>query len=181
MTSHHRIASIDTDDRNKVEPLFDAVVAALKADGVTVGGFIERAGDDPSDDLKTIAQDIQTGKRYTLLRSSEAPERCCRIDPHALGEVNAQFAITSRALQIVNSSPDLILFHRFGGIEVKGEGLRIAFEKACASGVPILTAVAEQYQPDWAAYCEGKTTVLPADTQAVLDWCRNIATKNTGQ
>ncbi len=181
MTSNHRIASIDTDERNTVEPIFDAVVAALKARGLKVGGFIERAGENSSDELKTVVQDIETGKRYTLLRSSEAPERCCRIDPHALGEVNAQFAITSRALQIVNSKPDFILFHRFGGIEVQGEGLRLAFEKACASGLPVLTAVEEKYQPDWAKYCDGEAAVLPADTEAVLDWCNSVATKNTGQ
>ncbi|WP_136656679.1 DUF2478 domain-containing protein [Nitratireductor sp. XY-223] len=172
MTSQtaHRLAAIRFGKDFHVDGVFDAAIAALRADGVRVAGFVQRETVDPTSccDI-TYLEDVTTGDRHRISQALGAGSRGCKLDPQALAGVCGDLIGT------LDRSVDLLVLNRFGKGESDGHGFRTVIEKALDLGIPVLTAVRDTYAPAFEEFAGDLALLLPAEADAVAEWGRAAA------
>lgn len=90
----------------------------------------------------------------------------CRLDPAGL--MAAVTAVETRGLQA-----DVFILNKFGPQEAAGGGFRDAIAKAIDAGVPVLVGLGNgvETRAAFEEFTGGVAESLPADPQALLDWC----------
>ena len=107
-----------------------AVVARLRAQGVTVGGLLQRMGERlPGGKHSFWLDDIATGQAIRLDEPRGPSARSCTLDTDAL----AQGAYLLR--RATEAGLDVIIVSRFGSLEAEGNGLRSEIADAICSGI----------------------------------------------
>lgn len=166
----HRLAAIRFGKDFHVDGVFDAAIVALRADGLRIAGFVQREAPDPSTccDI-TYLEDIETGRRHRISQALGAGSRGCKLDPQALAGVCGDLVGT------LEERVDLLVLNRFGKGESDGHGFRVVIERALDLGIPVLTAVRDTYEAAFEEFAGDLAALLPAETDAVVDWGRAIS------
>ncbi|MFN3461522.1 MAG: DUF2478 domain-containing protein [Oceanibaculum sp.] len=171
--SFSAIADIPFRGRAPVDALLAAVVLRLRQDGVRVVGFLQEddsavlGGEAGADACSTMRlRDLDSGALHGISQDLGRFSEGCRLDSAALSEA------AGRLEAALEAGADLLVVNRFGKAEADGSGLRPVIARAMAAGIPVLVPVREDYAPAWADFHGGMADSLPAEAEAVLDWCR---------
>ncbi len=159
------IAAVVYRPDDPLEALLDNVARSLAARGVRLGGVIQHALPARGEQACGMQlENLETGERFHLSQNLGAGSAACRLDADAL----ARGAMAVRAA--VEHRVELVVINKFGAQEAAGAGLRDDMAQAVAIGVPVLTAVAERFVPDWKAFAGDDCALLPPRLDAVLSW-----------
>ncbi|WP_419913209.1 DUF2478 domain-containing protein [Hoeflea sp.] len=166
----HRLAAIRFGKDFHVDGVFDTAIAALRAEGLRIVGFVQRETPDPTTccDI-TYLEDIVTGQRHRISQALGAGSRGCKLDPQALADVCGDLVGT------LEERVDLLILNRFGKGESDGHGFRVVIEKALDLGIPVLTAVRDTYEPAFEEFAGDLAILLPAEHGAVVGWGKAVA------
>jgi len=142
-------------------------IAALKTDGVRLGGLIQEEVFTPEgarDRIDTV--DIATGERIVINRQTPANRvsHNCSLDVSALTETSAAIR------RAVADGVDLVIIEKFGAQEQTGGGLADDILHVITEGVPLLVAVPEPGLDAWQKRTGGMGDQLPYREQAFRDW-----------
>ncbi len=152
-----------------VSDTFDTVVRWLHSQGVRVCGYLQREVHDQSSCCaQTFLEGISTGEKIRISQPLGNGSTGCRLDPHALSE------LSGRLLSELETRPDFLIVNRFGRGEADGHGFRSGIEMAYSMGIPVLTAVRDEYLEDWRSFGAELATELPPLTEEALAWCRLV-------
>lgn len=146
-------------------PILAEIVRKLQARGVVLGGAIQH-NDGP---CAMALEILPSGVRMPISQNLGGASKGCRLDTTALAEA------ASLIRRSVESSPQLVLFNKFGAQEAAGHGLREEMAGAALSGIPLLTAVSESLVAEWSAFTGGAHVQLACSTEAALAWWDNLA------
>ena len=169
MTSGCRLAAVRFSDGGDIDRLLETVARDLRADGVNVGGFLQREfpGEEGCCSIISL-ENLANGALERISQPLGIGSRGCRLDPRALA------GLTGPLVRQLDSGIDLLILNRFGKGESEGQGFRQAIERAFDIGTPVLTAVRETYAEAWDDFGGGFATSLPAEPAPVLAWCRSV-------
>jgi nucleoside-triphosphatase THEP1 len=162
-------AAIHFADGYDVDRLIDQVIVALKSRGTRLAGYLQRetpAGDDCCSTL--YLESIEDGKKAQISQALGAGSKGCRLDPAALAVLSNQLR------DAINTDTDMLIVNRFGKGESDGQGFRIVMERAMELGVPVLTAVRDDYLDAWHEFCGEFGLELEPQPEHVLEWCDTV-------
>lgn len=163
----HRIAAIHYGAGTPVDELLREVAAKLAELGIRVGGLIQYVEVEDDGCCATVhLRDLGNGERISISQDLGPAATGCRLDPAALAEAAA------RLERSLDGNLQMLVLNRFGKAEAEGRGLRPVIQKAVAAGIPVLLAVKDEHASAWIAFHGGLAVVLPADLEAIVDWCR---------
>lgn len=141
-------------------PILAEVVRTLRARGVALAGAIQH-----NDGSCAMALEIlPSGIRMPISQTLGGGSKGCRLDSGALSEAAG---LIRRSIE---SSPQLVLFNKFGAQEAAGSGLRDEMAAAAVSGIPLLTAVSASLVAEWSAFTGGADVQLACSAEAALAW-----------
>lgn len=163
------LAAIRFNRDDDITATFETVVTWLQSRGVRVCGYLQRELHDQSSCCaQTVLEGISTRERVRISQPLGNGSSGCRLDPHALSE------LSGKLLSVLETKPDLLIVNRFGRGEADGHGFRSGIEMAYAMGIPVLTAVRDEYFKDWRAFGAELAVELPAKIEETLDWCQMV-------
>lgn len=144
-----------------------ACVATLEAEGMRVGGLLQRRGAAIAPGrLEMLLTFLPGWGTISLEDRQGAGASGCRLDVHAL----ARAAMALR--EAVASHPDLIVVNRFGKEEAAGGGLRAEIATAILDDLPVLIGVRRPQFEAWQTFLGAEIVVLPPLPGMLLAWAR---------
>lgn len=160
-------AAIRVERDRPVDDVLEAIARVLQAEGLTVAGFLQRESAGDGECCNRIdLEDIASGEHHIISQALGSDARGCRLDPQALA------GVAGPLLSRLDARPDLLILNRFGKGESEGRGFRAVIEEACVRGIPLLTAVRENYVEAWQAFAGELGVVLAPDEAGVIAWAR---------
>jgi hypothetical protein len=151
----------------ETDRLLAAVAALLEAGGWPLAGVVQVNSGRPG--RRHCDMDLRVLGRSEVIRISQnlgEESRGCRLDPDGL---ETAVALVEQSLE---GAPRLLILNKFGKAEIEGRGFRAVIGQALAQGVPVLMGVKSLNRPGFETFAEGLAQELPADLDALLDWCR---------
>lgn len=149
-----------------IETLLAGFAAALKTEGVRVGGLLQRSLREANGRPRMELIDVETGEAFLISQNLGANSSACCVDP-------AGVATASQVLRrAIAAKPDLLIINKFSGLEAKGEGLRAEFLEALGANVPVLAGLSERHRNAFDEMAGGAAEFLEADDRALLNWWR---------
>lgn len=165
-----KLAVIEIREDQSSASILEAVVEALRLEGIVVAGYLQR---EPSHQrnatAEAILEDIETGEQFDIMQALGSSATSCRLDTRALADV------AGRALGRLEQPADILILNRFGKAEAEGQGLRAVLEMAIDRNIPVLTSVGSAYLEAWQAYAGDFAVSLVPDVSDVLAWYRSTA------
>ncbi|WP_168797272.1 DUF2478 domain-containing protein [Lampropedia aestuarii] len=181
------LAALVHDGHGIAEPVLQAFVAQLKAQGVRVRGLLQRSeveitsapqfavpglqdGEAGSHCQRTMELiDIDNGDCYRISQDLGKGSSACCLDSAG---VAAASVVLRRALQPAQQQdlPQLLVANRFGKLEVEGTGLRQEMAAAVEAGVPLITAVDQRFLAEWQSFTGDWGVQLQADVGQLHSW-----------
>lgn len=163
-----KIASVSSDRPGQTDSVLSDLAAHLTGQGRILAGIVRDQSHEsrfangcdmkvrvlPGGPVIQITQELGTG--------SDA----CRIDPGAIADAVA--AVESGKI----GGADLFILNKFGPEEAEGRGFCQAIAAALDKGVPVLVGVGAANRAAFDSFAGGLAAALPADMQALLDWCQ---------
>jgi hypothetical protein len=163
-----RVGVLFYDTSLELEAILIAAVERLRARGVTVGGLLQRFGEQlPSGKYRMWVDDITTGESVRLDKPRGGGASACIVDPDALAQAACMLRRTTEA------RPHLIIVNRFGHAEADGGGMRPEIADAVCSGAAVLLAARFTYLDALEEFLGGSPTVLSPSASAVADWAEH--------
>lgn len=153
--------------RGAADRLMFAVAERLRQDGWSLAGAVQV--NDESNPSGKCDMDLHVLARDRVVRISQnlgALSKGCRLDPAALASA---VGLAEAALA---QNPQLCIVNKYGKAEIEGEGFRPFIGMALSQGTPVLTAVSRGNLPAFLSFAEDMAKEVPADLDAVLNWCR---------
>lgn len=164
------IAAILYRQDDPIGPLMLEVARVLASRGVRLGGVLQHDHCDVPDDACAMEmENLATGERFPLSLGAGGGTDACRLDPASLAHAAVMIG------KAVDDGVELVLINKFGAQEAAGAGLREEMGRALATGVPLLTTVAERFIGDWQSFTGGTATLLEPRLDNVLDWWAGVA------
>jgi nucleoside-triphosphatase THEP1 len=158
-------AAIIHPSEQKVGDLLAAFAEELKAQGVMVRGVVQRNTPDPNGGhARMDLIDIETGDIFPISQRLGRAAGSCHLDQSGLTEASA---VLRRAHA---ERPALIIVNRFGEQEATGQGFAAEMLAIMADGIPLLTAVSENWRKQWESFTGGGASLLPASLSAIRLW-----------
>ena len=108
---------------------------------------------------------LNGGARIRISQDLGPLSEGCRLDPSALEQA---VGLVEAAL---DAGPRLLIVNKFGKQELDGRGFRPVIGRALSQNVPVLLAVSAGSLEGFVAFADGIGHALPADADAVLNWC----------
>ncbi|MEQ8252267.1 MAG: DUF2478 domain-containing protein [Oceanibaculum nanhaiense] len=170
------IADIPFKGRAPIDALLATVVGRLRQGGVRVAGFLQEddSGIDGTDACGSMRlRDLDNGAVHGISQDLGRFSTGCRLDSAALTEAAGLLEAA------IDAGAELVVVNRFGKAEADGSGLRLVIARAMAAGIPVLVPVREDYAPAWADFHGGMADSLPAEAEAVLDWCHRALRRHS--
>jgi Protein of unknown function (DUF2478) len=153
------------DTSAEVDAILTTAVERLRARGVTVGGLLQRFGEQlPNGKYRMWVDDITTGQSIRLDKPRGSGASACILDPDALAQAACMLQ------RITETPPDLIIVNRFGHAEADGGGLRPEIADAICSGAAVLVSARFTYLGALEGFLGGPPTVLQPSAAAIADW-----------
>lgn len=167
-TLSRRFGIILHDRGDNAEEVLAAVVEALVAEGVRVGGLYQSTTRYPSGRARMDLVDIARQTRHEISQDLGAGSSACCLNPGALVEASAVLR------RDIGDGVALLVVNKFAGMEVDGEGMAPDAFEALANGIPVLTCLSQRYREKFEAVSGGLGTFLPPDAEAVRAWARGV-------
>lgn len=167
-TAAPKVGVLLYDTSVEVDAILTNAVDRLRARGMTVGGLLQRFGEQlPNGKYRMWVDDIMTGQSIRLDTPRGAGASACILDPDAL----AQAACMLR--RITETPPDLIIVNRFGHAEADGGGMRPEIADAICAGAAVLLSARFTYLKALEGFLGGPPTVLPPSAAAIAEWAEH--------
>jgi len=163
-----KIAIVSSAVIGQTDLLMSNVAAKLEAEGTRLSGVVkvlhaEPVGDHHCDmDLRILPD----GGMVRITQSLGEGSTGCRLNPAAIAEA---VAATER---VGTNDTDMFVLNKFGPQEAEGRGFCDAIASALESGTPVLVGVGGGCREALDAFVDGMAEVLPAEPDAIHDWCR---------
>lgn len=165
-TQPNKLAAIRFNRDDHIGAILKSVVDRGRDQGLRIEGYLQtELPDEASCCSLTYLEGIASGDKVRISQALGSGSTGCRLDPQALAEASGTL------LRDLDTKPDLLVVNRFGRGEAEGHGFRSAIEKAFAMGIPVLTAVRDDYLDEWRSFGAEYAAELPARTEDVSDWC----------
>jgi hypothetical protein len=158
-------AAVVFEHSEDLETALAAAVTRLRRAGLRVEGLLQFTGPPVSAQRRqTRLQVLANDEIIRLDQPLGSGATSCNLDGDAL-------ARASQALRAaIESRPDLLIISRFGKQESQGTGMRAEIAEALLSGIPTLIGVNITLQTAWEQFLGLPPTILPPQTQAIMDW-----------
>jgi hypothetical protein len=111
---------------------------------------------------------VPGGDVIHLVPETEIPPTGCCLDRERLG------VVAERLAAAIEDGADLLIINRFGRSEAAGGGLIGVIERAVATDIPVLIAVAERRFAAWISLCRGMNVRLACRREALDEWWRSL-------
>lgn len=162
-------AAIHFTDGFDVDRVIDEIVSALIKRKARLAGYLQRETPTDDDCCSTLyLESIADGKRAQISQALGAGSKGCRLDPRALA------VLSNDLCDALTADTDMLIVNRFGKGESEGQGFRIAMERAMELGIPVLTAVRDEYVEAWHEFCGELGIELTPQSKTILDWCNAV-------
>ncbi|MFC2968151.1 DUF2478 domain-containing protein [Acidimangrovimonas pyrenivorans] len=163
------IAYITSNERGRTDRVLAEIAARLAAENVRLAGAVQRNSRAPG--AGKHAMDLELlpmGDRLRISQDLGRKATGCRLDPGALEEAVGKVGAA------MGGPVDLVILNKFGKHEAEGRGFRALLAEAAMAEIPVLIGVGggEGIRDAFESFTGGLATPLPADIDAVLDWCR---------
>lgn len=161
------LATVTGTERGETDRLLAEVERRLAAEGWALAGVVQVNTGCPG--RARCDMDLRVLGRPEVVRISQnlgAESRGCRLDPEGLATA------VGLVEGVLAAGPRLLILNKFGKAEIEGRGFRALIAQALAQGVPVLIGLKAENRAGFDAFAEGLAGSLPADLEAVLDWCR---------
>lgn len=162
-----KIAYVSSSIRGETDRVLTAIAGRMQTAGATLSGIVkEESYDSQFDngcDMKVRV--LPAGPIVKITQELGAGSDACRLDPAAIAE-----AVSCVERQSLDAS-DLFILNKFGPEEAAGRGFVTAIAKAVEADVPVLVGVGKASLDAFQAFCGGDANALPADADAIMDWC----------
>lgn len=163
-----KIAAVQGAPSATVQAMFRELAARWQP-SLRIAGVIEE--DHGLADRKCHAgylRSVTSGARYPIFQDLGLGADACHLD--GSGALSATEAVQKD----IAAGCDLVILSKFGKLEAAREGLVPAFIAAMEAELPVLTSVSPAFEQAWATFAEPLFVVLPADTERVDAWWRDI-------
>ena len=163
-----KIAIVSSTVMGQTDLLISNVAAKLEAEGTRLSGVVkvlhaEPVGDHHCDmDLRVLPD----GETVRITQSLGEGSTGCRLNPAAIAEA---VAATER---VGTNNIDMFILNKFGPQEAEGRGFCDAIASALENGTPVLVGVGGSCREALDAFVDGMAEVLPAEPDAIHDWCQ---------
>ena len=147
-----------------VETLLADFAASLQAEGVRIGGLLQRSSKEANGRPRMELIDIESGEAFLISQNLGASSSACCVDPS--GVVTASVVLR----RAIAARPDLLIINKFAGLEAKGEGLRAEFLEALATGILVLAGLSERHRDAFEEMAQGAARYLDAKQSALSAW-----------
>ncbi len=147
-----------------VDNILAEVAVKLKARGVAVCGLVQVPGDPLGDcDCRQMRlRDLATGVAHAITEDRGALATGCHLDRRALAKLAHNLEVS------LGPDTGVMILNRFGQAETEGRGFRGAIEAAMALGIPVIIAVRDEFEQEWATFEGGFATNVKADADAII-------------
>ena len=166
-----KIASVSSAKRGEIDQLLSDVADRLQSGGTRLAGIVKEQAHtsrfDNGCDMKVRV--LPAGPIIQITQELGAGSDACRLDPGAIAQAVAQ--VESRPME----DADLFILNKFGPEEAAGRGFVSAIGAAVEGGIPVLVGVGPGNLKAFEEFSDGLATALPAEPDAILDWCRASA------
>jgi len=136
-----------------------AFVAARQAEGVRVGGVLQRGRK-----KQAVLVALDSGETLPIMQKLGQGSSCCAVDPQGMA------AATAALRRALAARVDLLVVNKFGPLEAEGGGLRDEMIEAIAEGMAVLTTVTADRVPAWLAMTGGAGVLLGVDDDSARRW-----------
>lgn len=160
---------IVAEGRGAGDVLLHDVAMTLRAQGIALAGAVQVNED--TDPARKCDMDLHILSGHEVVRISQnlgLHSRGCRLDPAGL---ESAVGLVGAALQ---SGAALLVVNKFGKQEIDGRGFRPLIGEALAQDIPVLTLVGAGNEQAFLSFAADMAQRLPADVNAVLDWCETV-------
>lgn len=161
-----KLACVCIQGRGKTDLFLRDVAEQLEAKGVRLAGTVQSNIERPN--RSKCDMDLRVLPDGPVVRISEDRgdlARGCILDSGALEQT--VFEVERRL-----DGASLVIVNKFGKRESEGKGLVPVIATALHNSVPVLVGVNGLNQPAFLSFCDSAAVMLPADLDAVLDWCQ---------
>ena len=158
-------AIVHADDRHDLEALLEQVARRLQYAGWHVAGLVHRQDHYANGNKRMQLHDLCSEQQFELSQDLGAASEACSLNPQALAQASAVLRDS------LDGGAELMVINRFGQLEALGSGFAQEFAACLQAGVPVLTAVAARHEPAWQHFTGGAHAPLPAEADAVEQWC----------
>lgn len=164
------LACVTSPERGKTDQVLDAVASRLTGQGARVAGALRpivpgRTHGYCDSDLRLLPD----GPVVRITQDLGAGSRACRMDAGAM-----ERAVGLATARLEAEGADLFVLNKFGQREAEGGGFRALIAEALGRDIPVLIGVTQAHRAAFEQFSGDMAAVLPADEQALLDWCHGV-------
>jgi len=163
-----KIAIVSSAIIGQTDLLISNVAAKLEADGTRLSGVVKVLHDEPVGDhhCDMDLRILPDGGTVRITQSLGEGSSGCRLNPAAIAQAVAATE------QVGTSDIDMFILNKFGPQEAEGRGFCDAIASALESGTPVLVGVGGGCREALDAFVDGMAEVLPAEPNAIHQWCQ---------
>jgi hypothetical protein len=161
------VAAIVHAEHGVADGLLAEFAFGLRRDGWRVHGLIqqEKGGHGKA---ATMLVDLESEKCWPLFQNLGSGSGACSLD-------HTSVAAASIALRLaLDQRAALAVANRFGALEANGRGLIAEMLALISNGIPLITAVSDDYLMDRRSITGHAGVELPPEAQALRDWFASI-------
>jgi hypothetical protein len=107
--------------------------------------------------------DVTTGVARSFSQKLGRGSQSCTVDEQALCHAAGDIA------QALRAEPDLVIFSKFGHLELEGRGFRQEFAQALENGLPVLCTIPLDAIEGWLTFTGGQGRIIAADPESVME------------
>ncbi len=167
-----KIAVVSAPGKGETDRLLAETAQVLMAKGIPLIGIVKEMSHEShfknGCDMKVRV--LPDGNIIKITQDLGAGSGACRLDPSAITEAVAQVESSDMA------QAQMFILNKFGPEEAAGRGFVSAIGKAIDLAIPVLVGVGTGSRADFDRFAEGLAIELPAEAQAILDWCDGAVT-----
>lgn len=159
------ILAIVYNDGGVASPFIADLGYRLRDSGAAVAGIVPYRSATPLDGKCSIEVE-ELASRFVLQLADEAVTHPfgCRVDPEAISEAAALISAS------LHKTPSVVIFNKFGKLEVAGGGLRETISEAIALGVPTIVGVPRRHLACWREFTQGIGEEAQVGSPRLYQW-----------
>ena len=169
-----KIGVVSAPERGETDRLLSETAQELEKRGIRTSGIVkvlEHVSEfENGCDMKVRV--LPAGPVIKITQSLGQGSGACRLDPGAIAESVAQ--VENGALH----EAQIFILNKFGPEEVAGRGFRNVIGEALELGIPVLVGVGPASRAEFDTFAGGFAETLPAEADAIRDWCLNTVQEN---
>lgn len=148
-----------------IDDFMAGLAGAMRRRGLRLGGVVQYNDDDCGEGCLSMSlEDLASGRRFPISEDRGAGSDGCRLDARGLAAAGGAVAAA------LAGELDLVIVNKFGRQEMLGQGLRQEIAAAMLAGLPVLTAVREDFLPAWRDFAGEEWQRLLPEAAAIEGW-----------